>query len=74
MKQRKQKTEWYAYIRAILTDGRLRWEYRLADGPPGRMSHDEDVSEWTHAEIVGLTRSMLSVDGDDLVTVEVVYD
>lgn len=60
----------YLYVRAVLDGcGSLRWEYQLPGGPAVRMSHDENVSAWTDAEIVRLTRDMLALQEGEAVEV-----
>ena len=65
-------SENYKYVRAIADCGDLRWEYQLADSDVlGRMSHDEDVSDWSDDDIIHVTRAMLDVP--ESVPVEVVW-
>lgn len=62
----------YAFIRAYVDCGELRWEYRIVGNRTvGRQSHDEDVSEMTEADIVALTRNMLCVEPYE--KVDVIY-
>lgn len=57
----------FEYIRAIVEDDELRWEYKLKDGTNNRMSHDDSVRGWSDDEIRKLTRSMLGAgDGDEV--------
>jgi hypothetical protein len=64
-------SEQYEYIRAIVEDGALRWEYKLRGGRNAGMAHDEDVAGWTDEQIRKLTKAFLSVEGDDPVRVKV---
>lgn len=60
------------FCRAIVDCGNLRWEYRHPGAKvEGRMSHDEDVSDFSQEDIIDLTRSMLGLAPEE--TVEVVY-
>jgi hypothetical protein len=68
--------EHYEFIRAFVNqDGALRWQYRCHGNLGiGGLLHDADVSEFSKDEIVKLTRDMLTVEADDPVEVEVIYD
>lgn len=49
-------SERYDYIRAIVDCGNLCWEYKLkGNSVAGKMSHDEDVSDWSEDDIRKLT-------------------
>lgn len=69
----KPNPEHYEYITAVVIDGELSWWYKLNGGKPQNMRHDEDVSDWSKADIQQMSRSMLSVEQDDPVKVEVDY-
>ena len=67
-------SEHYEFIKAFVEDGQLRWEYRVkGSAKVGRMSHDEDVSDFSDKDIVSLTRNMLDVEDDDPVEIEVIH-
>lgn len=71
-KKRPKVKEKYAYVRAIVDCGSLRWEYQIeGSAVAGHMNHDEDVSDWSQDDVIRCTRSMLSLDQDE--KVEVVY-
>ncbi len=53
--------ESYEYIKAIVDCGELRWEYCLKGSHQvSRMSHDEDVSDYSDEEIIRLVRTCRS--------------
>lgn len=74
MAKKKPKVEHYEFIHADIIDGTLTCTYQLPGKPIGRMSHDEDVSEFSDADIIDLIRSLLSVDGDDPVRIMVHFN
>lgn len=76
MARKKSAFEHYDFIRATVDcDGDMRMEYRLKNlTVVGNQSHDEDVSQWTDEEIRRCVRSLLSVDENDPVVVEVIHD
>lgn len=62
----------YEYVRAIVDCGELRWEYKVEDASvPGRMTHDEDVTDYSDDDIRDITRMML--DCPDSQEIEVLY-
>lgn len=71
----KKKQTGYEYIRATVdADGSLTMEYRVRNAKvSGRMSHDEDVSNFSNGEIETLVRGLLDATNDP-VAVEVNYD
>lgn len=63
----------YEHITAIVDCGDLRWEYQVQGlDSPGRMSHDEDISEWSKKDIIDVTMMSLGVPDDqrDIIKVE----
>jgi hypothetical protein len=84
-KKTETKVEYYEYIRAIRgyeptddgddTVGTVTFHYKLKGAKvAGHDDHDEDVKDFTDEEIKHLARSLLSVEKDDPVEVEVEYD
>lgn len=70
-----EKKTGYEYVRAIRdAEGNLRWEYKLHGNISARMSHDDDVSEYSEQDIVRLTASMLSVEEHEIGVIEVSYE
>lgn len=64
----------YEYVRAIVDCGRLRWEYQVKGlSVPGRLGHDEDVSDWNERDIRNCTRQMLDIPSDQDSVIEVQY-
>ncbi len=63
----------YKFVRAVVEDGELHWEYQIDElgAPQGSMGHDEDVSDYSEEEIVEITKQMLDLPSDQ--TVEVQY-
>lgn len=73
-RKKKSNPEHYEYVRAIVNEGKLRWEYRLnGSAVSGHQSHDEDVSGWSDTDIKSISQRMLDVLPDDPVEVEVIY-
>ena len=64
-----EREERYEYVRAIVDCGTLTFEYKLVDGPPNKMVHDEDVSDWDADQIRDVTRMMLTCREDDKIEV-----
>lgn len=64
----------YEYVRATVTDGSLRIEYKIPGLVAGRQSHDEDVSEWTDDEIRDLVGRLLDVRKGLADTIDVIWN
>ncbi len=69
-----EEKEHYEYVRARICCGELSWEYQIKTpgAPQGRMSHDEDVSDYTDDDIKQLTRDMLDCPDDQ--EIEVIWE
>ena len=64
----------YKTILATVTEGQLTWTYKLEGCQTSSMTYEEDVSDWTDNEIIGLTCNMLSVSKDQRSSIEVVWN
>lgn len=68
------ESEQFQYIRATVSDGELTINYRLRMNPSaGRMTHDEDVSEWADKEIKELIAGLIDVPSDELHKIEIEF-
>lgn len=66
-------SERYNWVKVIVDCGSLRWEYQLEGSCViGRMSHDENVSDWTAEDIIDLTKNILNIKKGE-VPLEVEY-
>jgi len=66
--------ERYEFVKAIVENGSLRWEYRLEGSTvTTRMTHDEDVSGWEGRDIRQTTYAVLNVEVQDYDRVIVEY-
>jgi hypothetical protein len=73
-KKEQKNPDHYEYIRATIEDGQLRWRYRLNNANvEGSDTHDEDVSSWTDREIIELTKTVMTIESDDPVKIEIVW-
>jgi hypothetical protein len=71
-KKRHKNPGHYEYIRAVRDGAHLTITYRLNGAAvEGSESHDEDVSDWTRQDIERVVRSLLSVDPDDPVKIDI---
>lgn len=63
----------YEYVRVIVDeDGDARFEYKLKGSTnAGSQGHDENVGEWSDADIKKLVRGMLDITADDPVEIEI---
>jgi len=72
MAKAKKKKDGYEWIKAYIDNGELRMEYKLRGSTVvGRMSHDEDVGDFSDAEIKNLVRGLIDASEND--EVEIVY-
>ena len=66
--------ERYEYVKAIVEDGELRWEWRLVGSSVrGRLAHDENVTGWSDRDIMTVTCLMLDVSDDEREVVTIEY-
>jgi hypothetical protein len=66
--------EEYESITATVDCGELSWRYKVKGAQvPGRLAHDEDVTDWSDEDIVNLTMSMLEVPEHQRSLVKVQY-
>ena len=62
----KPMSERYEWIKAIVSCGELRLEYRLEGSlATGHWAHDEDVSEWTDDEIRRVAAGLISAEDQE---------
>ena len=74
-KQKIIKSTHYRWIKAYIKNGHLRWRYQVAGNPTaGRMFHVESVIDRTTSEIEIYTKEALSIDDDDPVEIEIIYE
>ena len=70
------KNERYEYIKVhVDCDGEVSWESKLVDNwRVARMTHDDDVSDFSEQDIRDLTVAMLDVPKDQVELIEVIYE
>lgn len=67
-----QESEQYEYIRATITEGELSLRYQIKGIPTvGRMTHDEDVSDYSDFDIVELVTNLLDVPPEQEKIIEI---
>lgn len=62
-------SEFYEYVRASVLDGQLSYRSKLAGCGEAQDRHDEDVSDYTRAQLDRLLRDLLDIDAHDPVKV-----
>jgi predicted component of type VI protein secretion system len=69
--KKKKNPDHYEFIRVVRDGPDLNMEYKVNGATVvGRQRHDEDVSDYSNADIDYLVRSVLSVEDDDPVKIE----
>lgn len=65
--------EEYEFITAVVDCGTLYWEYQVKGRKACRLNHDEDVGDWSDADIIRVTIHTLDVPSHQHSLIRVEY-
>ena len=63
----------YESITITVEDGELQYEYMPKGGKLQRMTHDEDVSDWTQSDCIKCVVGLLDLTEDEAKTIDFAY-